>query len=358
MASSARCDGVDRATRCAAIAVENPAMLVSCCRMRLAPFLLSLVCLVAAVRGQGDKPPVRSGAPAAGADKAVGEAGAAEKEQEKEKQKPQDEIPTKEVPPGAKTRPFVIGRDEKAEAEAKAKLPGAKSGHVTFDPTCRPRQIVPGEQGTVQVIMLLAGDAAMWDPPPVKFAFAPQQGPLAVLGEPKFRPSEPTGLAPGLKGQPAYDNYAVFDVPFAVDPKAEPGSHRLEVTVRYDLVNGQKGTPIGGFTDVVGFDVQVVASRKEPVALANGGTPAASSRGASPTGDSPTPPDAPRAEPAVGTSLVRGQADEVAVAEASKPEVAPSVDVAADDGGIGPSVLVAGIAIVALALILVRVRRA
>lgn len=138
---------------------------------------------------------------------------------------------------------------------------------ATFDPSCEPRRVPVGGRGTIVVLMLLKGDSVMLSPPPVKFSIAPAQGNLTVLGEPTFRPPEQAGLAPALKGLPAYDNYAIFEVPFAVDAGATPGTEHLQLSIQYELIDGQRGGSLGAFRQDIAIDVPVVAEADTPVAV-------------------------------------------------------------------------------------------
>lgn len=159
---------------------------------------------------------------------------------------------------GIKPRKAAPRRGVRRISDAeRGKLPGAKKGLVRFDVSCEPAALAPGTEGRMTVVMSFAGAAIMLDPPPVKFEFESRQGALVVLAEPKFRPAQAGGHAPALKGLPAYDDYAIFDVPFRVDADAKTGVHPLAVTLKYGLFNGQKGGEIGNFTDVLGAKVAV-----------------------------------------------------------------------------------------------------
>ncbi|MCR9245275.1 MAG: hypothetical protein NXI31_09605 [bacterium] len=159
---------------------------------------------------------------------------------------------------GIKPRKAAPRRGVRRNSDAeRGKLPGARKGLVRFDVSCEPAALAPGADGQMTVVMSFAGDAIMLDPPPVKFEFESRQGALVVLAEPKFRPAQVGGHAPALKGLPAYDDYAIFDVPFRVDADAKTGVHPLAVTLKYGLFNGQKGGEIGNFTDVLGSKIAV-----------------------------------------------------------------------------------------------------
>ncbi|MCA8952889.1 MAG: hypothetical protein KDE27_25490, partial [Planctomycetes bacterium] len=173
--------------------------------------------------------------------------------------------------PKPKFQPVVLpnrgpGRgDHPAE---NAKSPGAAAGHVRFTVACEPATVAPGGQGTLVVYMALAGNAVMLDPPPAEFLFERAQGGLMVVGEPRFRPAQTSGLAPALKGLPVYDDLAVLEVPFTVDAGAAVGSHPLDLAIRYELLDGQKGGEIGRFTDPIAGTVTVSPATVAPNASA------------------------------------------------------------------------------------------
>jgi hypothetical protein len=177
--------------------------------------------------------------------------------------------PGKPLAPGERPRPWVKPLPPKELAAAKAKESGSASKLVKFETSCQPAIVLAGERGTVRVLMTLRGESVMLDPPPVTFKIAPQQGELTVLGEPTFLPADSSGMAPALKNIPAYDNFAIFTLPFEVSKDAQPGKQHLALSVRYELFNGQKGGVIGTFTDHLGIDVQVVAEKPKQVSVIN-----------------------------------------------------------------------------------------
>lgn len=166
---------------------------------------------------------------------------------------------------GPDIRPRVLRtgfeRDPAAEA---GKRPAAAAGVAKFNVACSPRAVPAGGEATMVVVMTLAGDAVMPDPPSASFVFERQQGALTIVGEPRFRPAARPGSQPALKGLPHYDDFAILDVPFAVAAGAEAGEHRLELTFRYELLNGKRGGVLGPFTDSLGIDVQVVHAPTAP----------------------------------------------------------------------------------------------
>lgn len=340
----------------------RPSLLLSFWRMHLLASSLTLACLCALAPGQMDKPGPGHNAPgqSSGKNGTQDGDGGAKPLSEKEAAAGGNAEPTKALPPGMREKPFVIRKDEAELAAQKAKLPGTQQGHISFESSCRPRRLHAGEQGTIQVLMLFAGEAVMLDPPPVKFAIERQQGALVIDGEPRFRPAEPAGLAPALKGLRAYDNYAMFDVPFTVDATAQPGSHPFELTIRYDLVSGTKGIPVGSFTDQVAVAIDVVAGQpEEPPAPAN--TPASGAGrgpGSAPEDASPSTGTATAPVESGGSGIVGTPMDVNHVGDRDT-EATPSESLAAvgGDSWVTAIAIAIGVAVVAGLALFVRSRR-
>ena len=211
--------------------------------MRTFVVALALAALSGQVFGQGDKQDPKVVGPGA-------EGKAAPKPDVNQVQK------AKPGPAVGRTRHHVIRGGRATETE-KAKTPGVAKGVVSFEASIKPGSLAPGMRGTMVVVMALKGDAVMLDPPPVTFDISNLQGPLTVMGPPRFRPPLEAGLAPALKGLPVYDDLAILEVPFAVADDADPGNHPLAFALQYQLINGTKGGMVGSFTDVVSAEVVV-----------------------------------------------------------------------------------------------------
>jgi hypothetical protein len=272
--------------------------------------------------------------PAAGSDRsAPGQPGARKPEGGAgAKQIPADrgDVPAK--PAGLHGRPLALRSPDaiKKAGEAKGKLPGVRAGVVKFDSNCRPGRVSPGSSGTIQVLMAFAGNAVMLDPPPVTFKIEPQQGFLTVDGPPSFQPPEPAGLAPALKGLPAYDNYAIFEVPFGVADDAPAGTQHLDILIRYEVLDGVAGGVLGTFTDRITADVEVAATAAEAGLPANaplgsvGGTQPAARGGEGLRGSKhPDATDALAARPLLGNTPELAERSAPAPAPAAMPAVPP-----------------------------------
>ncbi|MGE3174383.1 MAG: hypothetical protein AB7O97_17265 [Planctomycetota bacterium] len=244
--------------------------------------------------------------------------------------------------------------EQEIEVEA-AKRALTSRDAATFDPSCQPRRVPAGGRGTVVVLMLLKGDSVLLSPPPVKFGFAPTQGNLTVLGQPTFRPPDQAGLAPALKDLPAYDNYAVFEVPFAVDAGATAGTEHLQLTIQYELIDGQRGGSLGAFRQDLAIDVPVVAVADEPVVVATNSP--TSTAPATDAGSTPLPADDGMVTP-VDSAAPDGHAVDGVVDSSAEPDSSPDGATPRPEGASGSLWLAAGAIGVALAaLLLVALRR-
>ena len=122
-------------------------------------------------------------------------------------------------------------------------------GHCHFVSACLPGRVLPGGSGTMVVTMVLDGDAVLVSPPPMTFNSPTDQGMVSV-GSPTFRPAKVATLAKAFQGQPAYDNYAILDVPFTVSQQAALGSkHAVSLQMVFDLHSGTSGSMLARFSD-------------------------------------------------------------------------------------------------------------
>lgn len=185
-----------------------------------------------------------------------------------ERNKVQDPArPHKEPPrrPEPSTPAYDPANDKNLTPEQRAEL-GKKRGtrgFVRFEHSCDPARVPPGGSGRLAVVMVLQGDSVLPDPPPVYFAVPPDQGPLQI-GTPTFRPGKPARLAEAFKGKPAYDHYAIFDVPFTVAATARPGQQPLLLDLSYDLYAGKTGAHIDRFTDRITAQIAIGTSSGGP----------------------------------------------------------------------------------------------
>jgi hypothetical protein len=214
---------------------------------------------------------------------------------------------------------------EQLRAKYKENLGAA---YASYRATCNPVSIAPGTSGTLVLMMLLKNDGVMLASGPTRIDIAPSQGKLA-LGTPKLRPAGPTRLATGFGGKVAYDDHIEFDIPVTVAADATSGDLPVDLSLTYELFKGQTAGWIDKFTDRVHVSVQVRAAEAaaKPVVAS-------------------TPTSEPKAANVADAPVTAG-ADDPAK---SKPEA----DVAAGSGL--PWILAAGVAVLAIAFLLVRRR--
>lgn len=136
---------------------------------------------------------------------------------------------------------------------------GFRAAALTFDPTCRPRRLVPGGKGTLTVVVALTGNHVLLADGSTKFTVAQKQGAIAV-GTPVFRPAtnkERRPLAPAMKNLPVYDDCAIFDVPLEVDADAPEGKQKVAIELAYTLYNGETARPTNPYTDRIEYEVVI-----------------------------------------------------------------------------------------------------
>lgn len=120
-----------------------------------------------------------------------------------------------------------------------------------------PPKLLPGQSGTVKVLMAFQGKAVLPVPPPLELVGAAQQGMLS-LGAYTLSPAPMGKLASAYLGRPVYDNYAVLEMPVTMSPSAALGSrHVVAVDLKFDLYDGSSGQPINRFLDRVSTEVDV-----------------------------------------------------------------------------------------------------
>jgi LPXTG-motif cell wall-anchored protein len=160
-------------------------------------------------------------------------------------------------------------------------------GQCHFVPATMPRRVAPGGDGTLVVVMVLEGDAVLVSPPPVTFELRDRQGPIQ-LGVPQFRPAKLATLATAFQGREAYDNTAIIDIPFRVDPSTPFGKHPVVLGLAFELHMGRSGHPIGRFSDVVKHDLEVGTPEPIPSVSSAAGGRTGVGQDSAPTPSTPT----------------------------------------------------------------------
>lgn len=234
---------------------------------------------------------------------------------------------------------------------------GVRAGAVRLEGSCTPKKVLPGGTGSITVLMALIGDSVLLDPPPMTFQTLARQDAIQ-LGTPVFRAVKSAGLAPALKGLPAFDDYAIFDVPFAVDATARPALYPVKLAFTYTLHNGKTGGTHEPYTDEIEVEVSVQLAPPAVPEAGSGAHPAL--RGSS---DQMPNPAAATDGKAPG-NLVAAAAD-IPVAGDPPPSAHGGPEVARDeqaqqldvDGGNLTAVAFAAFAAVAVIAIMLRRRR-
>ena len=152
----------------------------------------------------------------------------------------------------------------------------------------RPEKLMPGQSGTIDIIMIFVGDVLLPSPAPVTIQTEPQQGVVAV-GSGTFRPAKPGGAtAKTFAGRPVYDNTAICEVPVTVSADAVVGSlGQVTLALTMDLYSGATGQPLGRFLQRAACVVPIgQTTAVQP-------TPGTTPEGANEPPRSGTPVDAP-----------------------------------------------------------------
>jgi hypothetical protein len=235
--------------------------------------------------------------------------------------------------------------------------PTAARGLCHFVGSCEPKQIPAGSSGTVLVTMVLEGDAVLPFPAPVTIEMAPRQGPITP-GAPSFRPAKTATLAPAFRGQLAYDNVAIFEVPVFVDAAAKDGKFSLSMSVKFSLNSAKSGQLIGNYQDQAFAQVEVGPLLATGAALAgeaaHDGQVVASAPTAAPDRKTPASPLETRSAPAQLQGSTPAAANRSPHAEEESP--APDAPKADGDGLLVAAGLV-GIGVLLAAGVLVASRR-
>jgi hypothetical protein len=235
--------------------------------------------------------------------------------------------------------------------------PTAARGLCHFVGSCEPKQIPAGSSGTVLVTMVLEGDAVLPFPAPVTIEMAPHQGPITP-GAASFRPAKAATLAPAFRGQLAYDNVAIFEVPVFVDAAAKDGKFSLSMSVKFSLNSAKSGQLIGNYQDQAFAQIEVgpllAAGAAVAGEVANDGQVVTSAPIATPGRKTTVPPLETRSVPGQlqATAPVAAGRSQKSEEESSAPD-APKVE---GDGSLVVVGLV-GIGVLLAAGVLVAARR-
>ena len=186
----------------------------------------------------------------------------------------------------------AAGRPENRPTQSRIRLPGATRPSptaITIDPKDRdlspeelrrkykhrlgeefvgyrtkitPAEVLPGDGGTLTVTMVLRNDAVLLPNEKNTFEITQAQG-AVLLDWPVWRPAG-RASAPAMRGKQADDKTATFDLKFAVDKAAQPGSHVIEFAAMYELYNGKTGGWIERFRDNIRAEIRVVGANAGP----------------------------------------------------------------------------------------------
>lgn len=237
------------------------------------------------------------------------------------------------------------------------------SQHCRLHISVTPSKLLPGQSGTVKVLMALQGKAVLPVPAPLELVGPAQQG-MLTLGAYTLSPPPMGKLATAYLGRPVYDNYAVLEMPVTMSPSAALGSKNVvSVDLKFDLYDGGSGQPIGRFLDRVATEVDV-GTVPDPAVRGAARKPAAEPRVAdsTPAKAAPPAPEPAKSAPPLQANVVTPNSPAVKVPD--QPLAASGSNSAAAGGSLPveegggdlpmPMLIGGGVILVGLAVLLAR----
>ncbi len=127
----------------------------------------------------------------------------------------------------------------------------APPGQCQFDVSVHPEKLMPGQTGTVRIVMILQGDSVMESAADLRIARPDPHGDtksLLALGPATIRPPQPANLAAAYRSRQVYDNWAVVELPVTMSPAAPLGSlQSIEIDALFRLHEGSTGRRFGEY---------------------------------------------------------------------------------------------------------------
>ena len=121
--------------------------------------------------------------------------------------------------------------DTSPEAMRNARRMRGSRGQCRFVPAMRPPQLLPGQSGTLLITAILQGNSVLQAP--AQLVVTPRtNGNVVQFGELQARPAKVGTIHEAYRGQPVYENTAVFEVPVTISSEAKLGD-RAQVCLLY-----------------------------------------------------------------------------------------------------------------------------
>lgn len=227
--------------------------------------------------------------------------------------------------------------DTSPEALRNARRMRGSRGQCRFVPAMRPPQLLPGQSGTLLITAILQGNSVLQAP--AQLVVTPRtNGDVVQLGELKARPAKMGTIHEAYRGQPVYENTAVFEVPVTISSAAKLGDRaQVALELEFEIHNGDSAQPVGKFIERVQTQVEI-APYADPVVEA-----AASNNAVEPASAVPAPsaPE-PRPSRSVGDAGAGAAALGGAAAPADEVPVPVNASEQSDGGELPPTVVSEG----------------
>lgn len=198
--------------------------------------------------------------------------------------------------------------DTSPEALRNARRMRGSRGQCRFVPAMRPPQLLPGQSGTLLITAILQGNSVLQAP--AQLVVTPRtNGDVVQLGELKARPAKVGTIHAGYRGQPVYENTAVFEVPVTISSAAKLGDRaQVALELEFEIHNGDSAQMVGKFIERVQTQVEI-APYVDPVVEAASSRDAAEPAGEVPAPSAPEPrPSRPAADAGAGGDALGGAA--------------------------------------------------
>jgi len=142
-------------------------------------------------------------------------------------------------------------REFSPEETLEARKRRGARGQCRFVAAMRPPKLLPGQSGTMLITAVLQGRSVLLAPSQVSMNPQPN-GDMAQFGGLMARPAPLGSIHEAYRGQPVYENTAVFEVPVTITSKAKLGDKvAAAVDLEFDIYDGRTGQPVGRFIERV-----------------------------------------------------------------------------------------------------------
>lgn len=159
---------------------------------------------------------------------------------------------TRRPNPDARRVPGTNGsKQEAVQDEPGLPVELGPRGRCHFEVSAVPRMLMPGQGGTVKVVMVLEDDSVLASASDLQVVLLEEPGAGAqhlTIGSATVQPPTAATLASAFRGRDAYDDWALVEVPIAMSSSAPLGSKQsLALEFRFRLHEGSTGRLFGEY---------------------------------------------------------------------------------------------------------------